>query len=148
MSLPNDVTMDIKQCLLDQAIGSSVGSSDWFISRGMEPTSPDRVITITQFPGAISNPKFLMDVLNVQIRIRGKSKDYVAAQSKAQEIKDGLLGLSAKTIGNSRYYGIWEEFPGMGFLRYDESNRPIFITTFRIEREPSNSSTESNREKI
>lgn len=145
MSLPNVPDIDFRTELLTQGIGSTDFTSDWSVFNGNEPSTPERSITCYTFQGPAPNPKFLLEEVNIHIRVRGKPNDYTVAYNKIQEIKDGFLGLAAKTIGGSKYVRFLL-FTDPGFLGYTDNDQPIWTCDFQLTREPTNTSTESERE--
>lgn len=144
MASPNDVCVDIKTLLISDAIGVSSNDADWSIHIGREPASPHKVITLYTYGGYEPNPKYLIEDVTFQTRIRSTPNSYLTGQAKGQEIKDGLLGRAATTIGGTKYIGFWV-VNDILLLKYDDNNRPIFIINWRITREPANSISETNR---
>jgi hypothetical protein len=55
---------------------------------------------------------------------------------KALDIRNALLGLPKKIINGTQYTGIWLN-TDITLLKYDETERPILITNWRIVREPA-----------
>jgi hypothetical protein len=131
-----DWAVDIKDELVGAGIGTFGASSGWGIYISLEPNRPHT--TVTLYPGgfSLSNPKFLIDDVTLQIRIRGAPNGYQAAMLKALDIRNALLGLPKKIINGTQYTGIWLN-TDITLLKYDETERPILITNWRIVREPA-----------
>jgi len=135
----SDVAKDIADRLVTQSIGTFAATSGWGIYISSEPISPDTVITIYNTGGVDEpNPKWRLESRSFQIRVRGAENGYTAAYSKAEAIKNQLLGLGPITLNLTNYIGIWMT-TNILFLRYDDSRRPIFVMSFRSECEPSES---------
>lgn len=133
----SDVCVDLKDVLETASIGTFAATSGWGIYISKEPDTPDTTITLYPYGSPVEpNPKFLIDYLNVQARIRGDVQGYAAAQTKAQAVKDALLGLTAQTVNTSKYIGVWMN-TDIFLLRYDDNDRPILVINFRVIREPA-----------
>ena len=147
MALPTDTVIDVKAILIADAVAVSNNSLAWSCHIGREPANPNRVITLYLGAGIEPNPKFLLETNNFQIRTRSNPYDYPGAFARHQLIKDALLGRDPVTQGNSNYRGFWMNTDIL-FLKYDDNNRPIFVSNWRTTREPTNSTTESNRQAL
>ncbi len=128
--------IDIKDMLVSAGIGTFKAASGWGIYVSEEPTAPDTVVTVYDTGGQDSEPNILLDYPSVMVRVRGAPGDYAAAWSKAQAVKDALLGKSAATVNSTRYVGIWMK-GDINYLGRDESRRPQFTLNFAITREPA-----------
>ena len=135
-----DVSRDLVTIMTTASIGYFPGDTDpdngWEIFISQEPTTPDTTITLFNYSAGAPNPKWLLDDLGVQVRVRGAVNGYAAAEVKTQAIKDALLGYPKTTINSSKYIGIWTSVDAI-FLGYDDSNRPVFVSSWRVIREPS-----------
>jgi len=132
----NSAAMDLKDVLVSAGVGTFAASSGWGIYIGFEPDSPDTVVTLYD-TGSFEepNPAYLLDFPTMQIRIRGAKNDYPGAFSKANAVKEALLGLPAQTINGTRYDGVWM-ISDVSYIGV-EKERPIFTTNWRIAREPA-----------
>ena len=128
MSL-NPPSVDISTMLQSDGVGTI--ATDLFVGR--EPDSPDECITIYDTQGEGANPKFLLDLPTIQVRVR--SNTYLGAYDKIQSIKDKLLGRPTEVINSTRYVGIWAQTE-IAFLQKDESERQLAVINFLINREP------------
>lgn len=128
-------TVEVKDYLVAQGVGTFGATSGWAIYIGIEPEDPDTVITLYDRPGDIANPKYSLDYPRWQIRVRGTPNSYVATHGKAKEIKDVLLGLPPQNLGTTRYDGVFM-VGDIFYLQADEKGRPIFITNWRGILEP------------
>jgi len=133
------LAVDIKDRLVTDGIGTFAATSGWGIYISREPTTPDTSITIYE-TGSVTepSPKFKLDFNTFQIRVRGARNGYAAAEAKTAAIKAALLGLGGVTLNSTKYVGIWM-VTDILFLKYDEGERPIFVTNWRVAREPSSS---------
>ncbi len=131
-----DTAVGIKDLLVAAGIGTFAATSGWGIYINKEPTDPDTVVTVTTSGGTNPNPKWLIDFPSAQVMIRGAPNGYVAAQAKAQEVKDALLGLPSQDLNGDR----WDSITMAGDiapLGYDETNRPRFSLNFNLIIEPA-----------
>lgn len=129
----NAPSVDIKDILVSDGVGSFAATSGWAIYISKEPTSPDTCITLYDtggiepfYGGYAENP-------TVQVRVRGAPDGYQTAYNKIQAIKRLLLdgkGFSVNGVG----YDIWL-MGDVVFVEYDSSSRPIFTLNLRITRE-------------
>ena len=133
--MPFAPSIDIKDMLVESGVGAFGATSGWAIYVGEEPPSPDTCITIYDTGGFDPNPKFLLDFPTIQIRIRGNENGFVDAYNKAQQIKDSLLGRAVEVRNATRYDGIWMT-SDITYIGTDDRNRPVFVTNWRIAREP------------
>ena len=130
----NAPTFDVKDLLVNAGIGAFGGETDWSIYIGSEPNKPNNVITLFDTPGTASNPKFRLDEPRFQVRVR--SKNYNIGFQKAIEVSAQLQGLPSQTFNGTRYEGIWVVLE-TNFLKADGEGRSIFVTTYRMIREPN-----------
>lgn len=149
MALASDPSVDIRTKLAADGAGSTstTGSTTWAMFVGNIPDTDavkDNAIGIFTFGGPSPNPKFSLDEVSVQVRVRGNKFGYNAAYTRAQLVKDTLLGAGSTTLNATKYIGFWMT-SDIAFLGYDDNNRPNFVTNWRIIREPQTSSTQSNR---
>lgn len=134
--MSSDPSEDIKDLLVAAGVGIFAAETGWSINISKEPTKPDTAITIYPTGGTDPNPKFILDHPSVQVRVRGGIKDYNAGYAKAQAIKDALLGLPSQTVDGTVIVGVWM-ISDIAFLRYDDNDRPLFTTNWRLDREPA-----------
>ena len=135
-------SVDLKDILVAASVGVFAASTGWSIAISKEPTTPNTAITLYDAGNwAEANAKWLMDSLVVQVRVRGDVNGYLGAMTKAQEVKDTLLGLTPQVVNTNDYRGIWQQTDILS-LGYDDNNRPQLVQNFRIIREPS---TATNR---
>lgn len=107
--------------------------SGWPIFIGSEPEQPNDCITLYDTPGDAPNPKWLLDFPRFMIRVR--SERYGDGFAKAQEARSALLGLPSQDINGVRYDGIYV-VTDTHFLSADRHGRSIFVSTWRVIREP------------
>lgn len=141
MATPNPTSVDIRDILSTAGVGTIGANSGWSISVSREPLKPDTCITIFDRPSFLEpDPKWLLEHPNFQVRIRGSENNYLSATTKAQEIKDLLLGIQPQLRNGTKYRGIWQVSDIIP-LGYDEQNRPILTMNFRCLREPTSTGT-------
>lgn len=121
---------DIGQMLEDAGVGTL--GTDIFVGR--DPDVPILTYAIYDTGGIAPNPKFLRDEPSVQVRVRGTVNAYEAAYTAAQLVKDILLGAATQVI-NSIDYVLFTEIGEILSLGYDESDRPILVSNWRLVRE-------------
>lgn len=131
--------MSIETAISDKIVAAGLGTFEsttgWGIFIGREPTTPDTAIIIARSGGLSPNPKWLLDYPNIQVRVRGAKHNYSGAHDKGEEIKDLLLGITSQDVDGDRWVSI--TMPGdMGFIGYDENDRPHFSLNFQMIVEP------------
>jgi len=138
MSTPNPASQDIAQILITAGI-AVVGatSTQWGISAGSMPDSPNTSIMVTDQGGLDANPALGIDDLFIQVLIRSSVDDYQGGMVKAQAIKDILLGIAKQTVGGTVYVGITMRGDIIS-LGPDERRRYRFSTNWRVWRSPTN----------
>lgn len=131
------MTLSVSTDIASILHGASLGAlgTDLFISK--EPAEGTTLITtIYEYSGSDPNPKFRLDYPAIQIRVRGAINGYLAAEARIQAIKNVLLGAARQTVNSNVYVGI-QQTGGVMFLKYDELERPIFVTNWRIMVQPA-----------
>ena len=123
-------SVDIKDMLVSDGIGTF--GTDIFIGR--EPDEPNNCITIYDTGGGEPNAKWREDNPTIQIRVRNSS--YESGYDKIIGVRDKLLGRPPETVNTTDYIGIWASSDIIPMER-DNQERSIFVTNFRIIREPS-----------
>jgi hypothetical protein len=112
-------------------------TSGWSIHIGKMPKTPDTVILINRSGGRPSDPKWLLDYPNVQVRVRGPKANQQQAEQKAVDIKDRFLGLTSETqVSGDRWVSV-TMLSDIAPLGYDENERPEFSINFAMIVEPA-----------
>ncbi len=130
----NSPSLDIAEYMELSGAGLGVLGTDLFI--GNEPENPDFVITVYDTGGTSPNARFLRDEPTVQIRVRGKPGDYLSAWTKAQDIKDALLGLGTQVLSGTNYV-MFLQVGDVQSIGRDENDRPLIVTNWQLVREMS-----------
>lgn len=126
---------------------ANVSSSRWTLKVGQISSDVlGEVIALYDSGGFTPNPKWLLDWPTVQVVIRATANGYAAAYSKAQEVKDALLGIDPVVSGTDRVDGI-TMLADIAFLGNDASSRPQFSINFRLIMERSTNAL-SHRESL
>lgn len=110
-------------------LGLGSRGSDIYV--GFEPESTSLTMTLMNSGGLDPNPKWLRDYPTVQIRLRGSAFGYEAAWTKANDIKDALLG-EPPTMLNGKNYVQFLQIGDILDLGPDENNRPLITLNFRF----------------
>jgi len=131
----NPATIDIKDVLVTDGVGTFGATSGWAIFIGFEPESPNTTITLYDTGGKEPVPNLLLDFPTIQTRIRGEVGEYEQTYQKALEVRESLLGLPTKTINGTLYDGVWAN-SDIIYLNTNKG-RPIFVINWRIAREPA-----------
>lgn len=128
----NPPSVDVKDLLESAGLGMFGATSGWAIYIGTEPDQPDTTVTIYDITGA--EPDYAAGVYYpaIQVRVRGAPYKYLEAYEQAVRIRDLLLTVNRTVIGNS-VYSVWIE-GDLAHLDTDESQRPIFVATYRLMR--------------
>lgn len=127
-------------------LGAVESTTGWSITIGLLPASPDEAIVITKSGGEPPDPKWLLDFPHFQIRVRGAKGNYQGAQSKAQDIKDLLLGIASQDVSGDRWVSL-TMLSDIAFMGYDQNQRPNFTLNIRMIIEPGVPGT-TNRQAI
>lgn len=143
MASPAEV---IKDLLVAASLGTFGASTGWNIVVGGFTDAPNTQISCIDSPGEPSNPKWLLDYPYVQVLVRGDKRAYAAAYQKVLDVRDVLLGLEPGDIDGDNWNGI-TQIGTPAFLRYDENDRPLFTSNYRIILEPAASAL-TNREPL
>src|SRR5690606_5849257 len=136
----------LRDLLVTAGIGTFEAASGRGIWIGKEPHQPDQAVVITRTGGLPPDPKWLLDYPKYQIRVRGAKDNYAQALSKAEDIKDVLLGIDSQDINGDRLVSVTMT-SDIAFIGYDENDRPHFSLNFRLITEPAPSAL-SNREAL
>lgn len=138
MAIPEE---GIRDLLVNAGVAKWTGytANDWriVIPRFLDQSKAgDRQISVRRYGGEPSNPAWLIDFVTIQCHVRGKPDDYAATQTKAQQVKDALLGIPAQSLGGDWWSGI-VQIGDMVSMSYDDKDRPSFILNFRAFIEPA-----------
>lgn len=141
-------SIDIKDILVANGVGTLAGSSGWSIHITKMPEfqsgiTPHTVIGIFDTGGQNPDAKFILDFPTLNILVRGPIGDYQSAANKQEEIKETLLGIPATVVNTTKYVGIWQ-VGSIIFVHWDESNRPVLSSNWRIAREEASSGHRSS----
>ncbi len=121
--------------LLETA-GVVKGATGWEIRVGNQVSSPHQLVAMFDTGGQTPNPKWAVDFVMVQALIRGNPNEYGEAWKKAREVRDALLGLESQDIDGDRWVSITCQ-GDVGFVGYDDKERPTCSVNFRVIIEPS-----------
>ncbi len=123
---------DIKDFLVANA-GKTFGQ-DRFISVEPDTAPTDNIVTLYDYSGTDSDPKFNIEVVNIQFRSRSDS--YNGAYETLSDLKVLLEGKREDvTINGTRYFGFYVTSQPTFILR-DKSERYIFTMNMHIQRNP------------
>lgn len=128
----NPPSVDIKDLLVAAGLGVFGGTSGWAIYIGNEPDKPDTTITLYDLPGAEPDYAAGIEYPAIQVRVRGAPAAYLAAYERARQVRDMLLSMHKTPLGGA-LYSAWME-TDVAHLDTDESQRPIFVATYRLMR--------------
>lgn len=127
----NPPSKDVKDMLEANSALALTFATDLFYAKMEE--SPDACVCIYDTPGFPPDPYQTYERPTIQVRIRGAKNGYDAAHLRGQAIRDLLNGLNGETWNTGRYIGIWA-MGDVGFVYYDDNDRPVFSVNFRIHR--------------
>ncbi len=127
---------DVSETLVDLLVTAGVGTKGGTLFVGRLPTTPDAAIAAVITGGTPPNPKWLLDFPSVQVLTRGAKGGYQAAYTKAQAVKDALLGLPSQDVNGDRFVSVLL-LGDLASLGFDESNRIIFSLNFSLIIEPA-----------
>lgn len=134
-----DIITQTKDLLVAAAVGAEGGlavAAPFDIYAGPGPADQNAVIGIVRGPGTTPNPKWRLDFPGIQVRVRGEPEDYGLAHSKAQEVKDALLGLESQTLDGDIWVSVTmpQDIIDLG---QDGKGRQEFALNFNLIIEPS-----------
>lgn len=140
----SNIAVGAKDLLVTAGVGIFAASSGWGIYIGQEPTLPTTVITLFNTGGRASNPLWLLDFPSLNARVRGAPGGYVAAQQKAKDVKDALLGLPSQDLNGDRWVSV-TMIGDINELGFNENNQPQFSLNFALIIEPANVAGDNRR---
>lgn len=122
--------------LASQGVGIFAGNDmdEWAISVGIEPASPDKVVTLYDEGGGEPDTDDL-DIFRplVRIRVRGpKGAGYVDAYAKHEEIRD-LLITPAPLITQEIYFVGLRLASDIASQGKDDNERPVLAAVYEAE---------------
>lgn len=94
-------------------------------------TAPNFSILLLDTGGPAPVSRYTRDYRDLQIIVRSDIQGYAAGYSKAEEIKNKLLGLDPETIGTDIFASFLMR-TDITFIGYDENRRPKFSLNFRL----------------
>jgi hypothetical protein len=112
------------------------GSTGWTSKIGRMLDAPNQLVVFYDSGGQNPNPRWLVDYSMVMVHVRGNTNDYNGAYTKIRQVRDCLLGLDSQDVGADRLVSIIC-MGDIGFLNYDDANRPTFSVNFRVIIEPA-----------
>jgi hypothetical protein len=106
------------------------GATGWTCTLGTEPSSPDKCVTIYEYPGFAPARAFGASSTDVprpsyQIRVRGESQDYLTPNTKIKAI---VAAINKATISGDLVLFAASSAPTS--LGMDENNRHRFVYNF------------------
>lgn len=134
----SDPTIGAKTLLVNASVGVFAATSGWGIFIGKLPSKPETAIAITATGGLASNPKYLLDYPSLQVLVRGAKNGYQAAELKARNVKDVLLGLSSQIVNSDKWVQV-NMIGDVAFMGFDENDCPLFSVNFSLIIEPATS---------
>lgn len=138
----NPPSFDIAQKLIEENV---VAMGNVFV--GSDPINhTPAYVTLTDFGGSPTNPKWLRDNPNVQVRVRGERNNYADAYELIKNVKNNLLGKKPFSV-DEVIYARFVLISDILFLGYDPNNRPQFSINFQLTIDYTDS-TGTNREVI
>lgn len=111
------------------------GTTGWALKVGKLVSSPDKVVVFYDTGGQNPNPRWLVDFSHVMVQARGAINDYGSTYTKIRDVRDSLLGIDSQDVGSDRLVSI-TCLGDITFLKYDDTERPIFSLNFRVIIEP------------
>lgn len=113
------------------------GATGWNIRIGKMPDKPDLMVVFYDTGGQSPMPTFRLDFRSVMCMVRAGPNDYLTAYTKAQEIKDSLLGIPSQDLpSGDRLDGI-TMIGDINLVNYDDAQRPQLSLNFRVFWEPA-----------
>lgn len=120
---------DIAQFLATNSVGTHPPSTGWGIVYGKEPSTPDDVITVYDYPNGVGVDTDEQNVYDVSFQIRTRSNDYDAAYAKQEAIRDLLITSNELTLSTSK--AAVSMSSGIFSLGQDQNERFILVSSYR-----------------
>jgi|SRR6478736_7928105 len=127
----------VKSILIAAGVGQSSPSQDWFVTVGGTIDSPANLIAIRKTGGKSANPRWSVDYPSIQVRVRGVTNGYRAAEQKVIAVKNALLGIPSQDVAGGRLTAV-NAIGDYQDIGQDQNNRPQFTMNFAIIYEPIN----------
>lgn len=115
------------------------GSTGWVSKIGNMVDQPAKLVVFYDTGGQPPNPRWLVDFSTVMVQVRGSVNDYNGAYTKIRQVRDSLLGIESQDVGSDRLVSVVCQ-GDIGFLSYDDAQRPLFSVNFRVIIEPADDS--------
>jgi len=110
--------------------GIGTSGTDMFVG-DLPSTAPDFSILLLDTGGAAPVPSYTRDYKDVQVIVRSDIEGYAAGWTKAETIKNSLLGSAPVTIGTDVFASFLMR-SDITFLGYDGNRRAKFSLNFRL----------------
>ena len=127
---------DMRGLLSTAGVGSLTPTAEWSLHLYRLPATPNRSISIARSGGINSNPRWALDYPSMQVMVRSNPGDYDSVITKAQAVKDALLGLPSQDIGTTRWVAV-NMIGDISPLGSDEKDRPLASVNFALIIEPA-----------
>lgn len=111
------------------------GATGWVVKFGKQVPTPDKTITMFDTGGQPPNPKWAVDFVTIQALVRAGPNEYGVCWTKARAVRDALLGIDSVTVGSDRWVSVVCQ-GDVGFVGYDDRERPTCSVNFRVIIEP------------
>lgn len=112
------------------------GATGWTSKIGNMVDQPNQLVVFYDTGGQNPNPAWLVDFSSVMVQVRGGVNDYAAAYAQIRRVRDSLLGIDSQDVGSDRLVSV-TCMGDIGFLSYDDAQRPLFTVNFRVIIEPA-----------
>ena len=126
----NPPSEDIVDILLNNSIGLTYGT-DFF--RTKMPDQPDQCYCLYDNAGVAPTSQYRLDIPGVQVMGRGDQNSYDTTYAMMEDIKEVMRATQGEVINGTTYIGIWVQ-SDIGFIGFDEKNRPRFSFNVLIQR--------------
>lgn len=128
--------MEIGDYIDSQVAGLTQGQN---IFLGRRQDAPDVTVTIYQYPGgepeAVQELEVNIERVQIQVVVRGSSKDYDSADNLCARVWNTLAGVRNATLSGTRYRSIVPT--GRGTMGTDTNDRPLVGFNATVEKEVS-----------
>lgn len=132
------------QILQTAGVGTLGASSGWGLFGGALPDTPNNAIAVMQSGGLQPWAGYALDFPQIQVLVRSDAAAYLTGRTKANAVKDALLGIDPQTADGDDWWGV-TMISDITELGRDKQSRFLFSLNFQVFLAPANT---GNREVI
>jgi hypothetical protein len=131
----NPLSVDIRQLLVDNDVGSETPTDDWAVQVGRFEDKPDELLCVADIPAPA--PMYLFGKETVHedtCRIVVRSWGYLTGYSKCMEAIEVVAMTSEREINGTDYWSMRQD-TSVSYLDKDATGRHLFVFTITAQRQ-------------